>query len=30
MIVLYGNYLNTENTHSEDYDNTTIIVATPS
>lgn len=29
MIVLYGNYLNTENTHSEDYDNT-IIVATPS
>jgi len=29
MIVLYRNYLNTENTHSEDYDNT-IIVATSS
>jgi len=29
MMVLYGNYLNTENTHSEYYDNT-IIVATSS
>lgn len=29
MIVLYRNYLNTENTHSDEYDNT-IIVATPS
>lgn len=29
MMVLYRNYFNTENTHSEDCDNT-IIVATPS